>query len=157
VLLKIRMKSKTKILSSLIIATVAGLFFAGCVATVPPSSPGQPESYTASPQITNAQAKVDSVIQSAAPLLSATPAAPVVPFVQPVADSAFALVTGLSALIAAWKTRQAKAHSKAAAALAAVVQTQSNGAQQALAFASQNGSSATVAQHLSDAANPVQL
>ena len=114
--------------------------------------------YSVSPQLSNIQSKVDMGIQTAAPIVSTfvPAAAPVAGLAQPLIDGAFGLIAAVSGLFAAYKNKQANAHSDAAAALAATVVASGQHAQ-ALVNAAQNGSSAMVATHLAEASNPVQL
>ena len=114
--------------------------------------------YSASPALAATQAKIDAGIQSFSPLVStALPvASPAVAVAQPLVDGVFGLIALASGLLAAYKNKQANSHSNAAAALAATVVA--NGQQAAaLVNAASNGSAGVVAQHLADAANPVQL
>ena len=134
---------------------------AGCVtASRPaptPNNPAPAEVYSVSPAVSNASAQFHTAWSAAAPVLSLTPAAPAAPFVPPIVDGVFALLTLASGAFAAYKNAQAKAHSNAAAALAATVMSAQGGDVAAMKHATFNGSSTCVAEHLDRAANPVQL
>ncbi|MDE2020072.1 MAG: hypothetical protein KGJ13_07040 [Patescibacteria group bacterium] len=161
---------KNKLFASSIIIVACAVFFVGCgtitklsSAAAPPnpaavSSPSAP-AYIPNPSIPAAVSNVQATINALTPAIDAATggaAAPVIASVNYGIAGLGLLATTIAGLIAGYKNKQAGAHAAAAAALAATV---TNAGQQAMALnnAAQNGSSATVAQHLADAANPVQL
>lgn len=131
-------------------------FSGGCVTPGIDPATGQAH-YSADTNLTHLAGQIQSGVAVAAPILSLTPAAPLAPFLPPLANGIMGLIVLISGGIAAWKNKQAQTHSDAAAALAAALHSIPGGAEKAIANAAQNNSSAAVAVHLADAANPVQL
>ena len=160
------MKNKIKLL----VVTLAGLIFAGCVS----SQPGQvttettpagqvsvtnPPTYSVSPGFINAASNLQATVAAVAPTIEALapPVAPLVPIGQQALAGVLATIAAVSTGIAAWKNNQAKAHAAAAAVLAktGVFQSGANFSSAAISNSIHNGSTALVAQHLQNAAKPV--
>ena len=142
----------------------------GCVASMPPTistvtSPTtgatvtvtNPPTFIVSPSILNTESNIQAVVGTVGGVVST-----LYPAAAPAATAANSLLTyifgalfSVSTVYAAYKTQQSANHQAAAAALASVVQPNPTLAAQAITNSVANGSTATVATHLANAAKAV--
>lgn len=164
---------KIKILFSLLIVSLVSVSCGLIRSTVtpqqgyPPSSPYAATSnvvyvppstnYFVSPQVNEISNIGAAYIPIAQSVLSATPIAPAAVALPKIYDGFFAALAGVLGLIAAYKNRQSNNHAAAAASMAATIVGIEGATGNALQMATNNNSVSTVAQHLADAKNPVQL